>query len=96
MAGMDIRTLRTFCTAARTLSFTRAAATLGYAQSSVTAQMKGLEENVGSPLFNRVGNGLQLTEPGQRFLAYAERILDLADEDRKYHVGNVELKKVGM
>jgi len=77
---MDTRTLRTFSTAARTLSFTRAAATLGYAQSSVTAQMKSLEESLGAPLFNRVGNHLALTDPGQRFLAYADRILALTDE----------------
>jgi DNA-binding transcriptional LysR family regulator len=77
---MDTRTLLTFSTAARSLSFTKAAATLGYAQSSVTAQMKGLEETLGSALFNRVGNHLQLTDPGQRFLVYAERILALAEE----------------
>ena len=62
---MDVRTLSTFSVAARTLSFTNAAATLGCAQSSVTAQMKSLEEDLGSPLFNRVGNRLELTEPGQ-------------------------------
>lgn len=80
MIGMDLRTLSTFSTAARTLSFTRTAATLGYAQSSVTAQMKGLEETLGSPLFNRVGNRLELTDPGRRFLTYAERLLALAEE----------------
>jgi len=79
---MDTRTLSTFVTAARSMSFTRTAATLGYAQSSVTAQMKGLEETLGFPLFNRVGNHLQLTDPGQRFLGYAERILALAEEAR--------------
>jgi DNA-binding transcriptional LysR family regulator len=77
---MDVRTLSTFCVAARTLSFTNAAATLGCAQSSVTAQMKSLEEDLGSALFNRVGNRLELTGPGQRFLIYAERILALAQE----------------
>jgi len=87
---MDTRTLLTFSTAARTLSFTRAAATLGYAQSSVTAQMKSLEETLGSPLFNRVGNHLQLTEPGQRFLVYAERILALADEAQACMTDEVE------
>ena len=78
--AMDVRTLSTFCVAARTLSFTNAAATLGCAQSSVTAQMKSLEEDLGSALFNRVGNRLELTGPGQRFLIYAERILALAQE----------------
>jgi DNA-binding transcriptional LysR family regulator len=80
IADMDVRTLSTFCVAARTLNFTNAALSLGYAQSSVTAQIKGLEEDLGSALFNRVGNRLELTEPGQRFLAYAERILALTQE----------------
>lgn len=77
---MDTRTLSTFRTAARTLSFTKTAASLGYAQSSVTAQMRILEEALGSPLFNRMGNRLELTAPGERFLAYAERILALSVE----------------
>jgi len=80
MDAMDVRTLSTFSVAARTLSFTNAAITLGCAQSSVTAQMKSLEEDLGSALFNRVGNRLELTEPGQRFLIYAERILALTVE----------------
>jgi DNA-binding transcriptional LysR family regulator len=77
---MDVRTLSTFSVAARTLSFTNAALSLGYAQSSVTAQIKNLEEDLGSALFNRVGNRLELTEPGLRFLNYAERILALTEE----------------
>jgi DNA-binding transcriptional LysR family regulator len=77
---MDVRTLSTFSAAARALSFTNAAISLGYAQSSVTAQIKSLEEDLGSALFNRVGNRLELTEPGQRFLTYAEKILALTEE----------------
>jgi DNA-binding transcriptional LysR family regulator len=46
----------------------------------VTAQIKNLEEDLGTALFNRVGNRLELTEPGQRFLVYAERILALTHE----------------
>jgi DNA-binding transcriptional LysR family regulator len=77
---MDVRTLSTFSVAARTLSFTNAAVSLGYAQSSVTAQIRSLEEDLGSALFNRVGNRLELTEPGLRFLTYAEKILALTEE----------------
>ncbi len=79
---MDLHTLRTFQVAARTLSFTQAAAALHYAQSSVTAQMKALEEAVGVPLFDRVGNRLRLTEPGARLQGYAARLLALAEEAR--------------
>jgi len=77
---VDTKILMTFRAAAQSLSFTRTASTLGYAQSSVTGQMRSLEETLGYPLFNRVGNHLQLTEPGRRFLVYAERILALTEE----------------
>lgn len=79
---MDLRTLKTFRVAARTLSFTQTAAALNYAQSSVTAQMKSLEESMGVPLFDRVGNRLRLTEPGVRLCGYVDRLLTLADEAR--------------
>ncbi|MCX6546812.1 MAG: LysR family transcriptional regulator [Acidobacteria bacterium] len=91
---MDTRTLLTFSTAARTLSFTKTAATLSYAQSSVTSQMKALEELLGYPLFNRVGNHLQLTEPGHRFLVYAERILALTEEAMAATEGESEVGTV--
>lgn len=87
---MDPRTLATFRSAARTLSFTRTAAELNYAQSSITAQMKALEEHLGAPLFRRLGNRLELTEPGRRFLGYAERLLALMDEARDAVRGGAE------
>ena len=79
---MDLRTLKTFQVAAHTLSFTQTAAALNYAQSSVTAQIKSLEESVGVPLFDRIGNRLRLTEPGDRLRGYADRLLALAEEAR--------------
>ncbi len=79
---MDPRTLATFRTAARTLSFTRTARELNYAQSSITAQMKHLEDDLGVALFGRTGNRLELTGQGHRFLDYAERLLSLMDEAR--------------
>lgn len=90
---METKTLLTFRTAAQSLSFTRTASTLGYAQSSVTAQMKALEETLGYALFNRVGNHLQLTKPGRRFLVYADRILALTDEAMS---SNMETEDVGV
>lgn len=87
---MDPRTLTTFRAAARSLSFTRAAAELNYAQSSITAQMKALEEHLGVDLFRRLGNRLELTEPGRRFQGYAERLLALMDEARDAARGGAE------
>jgi DNA-binding transcriptional LysR family regulator len=64
------------------LSFTRAAGALGYAQSSVTAQIQALETELGVSLFDRLGRRVVLTGAGQRLLDYAERLLSLADEAR--------------
>ena len=77
---MDLRELATFRLAAQTLSFTRTADLLGYAQSSVTAQMQALEQEFGVPLFNRLGRRITLTEAGERLAEYAERMLNLAAE----------------
>lgn len=77
---MESRRLKTFREVARTLNFTRAASNLSYAQSSVTAQVKALEEELGVPLFDRLGKRVVLTGAGKRFLGYAERMLDLEEE----------------
>lgn len=87
---MEIRQLQTFRTVARTLSFTRAAEALNYAQSSVTAQVQALEEELSTPLFERLGRRIVLTEAGQRLLNYAERILQLEEEARTEISGHGE------
>lgn len=79
---MDIRQLTTFQRVATLLSFTRAAAELNYAQSSVTGQIKGLENSLGVLLFDRLSGGIRLTPAGLRLLPYAERLIALADEAR--------------
>ena len=79
---MELQQLATFRVVATTLSFTRAAMILNYAQSSVTAQIQALEEELGVPLFNRLGRQVMLTEAGQRLLGYAERLLALEEEAR--------------
>jgi len=77
---MELRNLSTFLTIARTLSFTRAAEELNYAQSSVTAQIQALERELGSPLFERLGKRIVLTESGRRLVGYAEKMVNLERE----------------
>jgi DNA-binding transcriptional LysR family regulator len=79
---MELRQLRTFRAAATFLNFSRAAARLHYAQSSVSAQIQALEEELGVSLFDRLGRGIRLTEAGERLLQYAQKILDLTEETR--------------
>lgn len=54
---------------------TGAAAALGYSVGAVSQQVSALERELGRPLFDRVGRGLQLTDVGTLFLQYAEDIL---------------------
>lgn len=79
---MDIRQLGTFYRVMTHMSFTKAATELRYAQSSVTAQIKGLEATLGTELFERLGGKIRLTPAGERLVPYAERILALVDEAR--------------
>lgn len=77
---ITLQSLRGFDAAARTLSFTRAAAELSLTQSSVSRQVAGLEDEIGLPLFTRRARALLLTPAGER-LARSVRAA-LADIDR--------------
>lgn len=77
---MELRQLSTFKAVAEAMSFTRAAEALNYAQSSVTAHVHALEEELGVPLFERLGRRIMLTEAGERLLEYADKMLRLASE----------------
>ncbi|MFI6421533.1 LysR family transcriptional regulator [Streptomyces sp. NPDC050842] len=79
---MELRLLLTFEKVADVLSFTRAAADLGYAQSSVTGQIRSLESSLDVELFERLGSRIRLTEAGERLLPYARRMTELAEEAR--------------
>ena len=77
---MNIFQLETFLKIAETKNFTSAGNILGYAQSTVTAQIKGLEDELGCLLFERLGKSIVLTEEGERLLGYAEKMLQLRRE----------------
>ncbi len=77
---MDLQRLTTFLSVASTLNFTRSAEALDYAQSSVTAQIRDLEEELGVPLFERLGKRVVLSSAGRRFIPYAEQLLRLVEE----------------
>lgn len=79
---MELRQLSTFRSVARTLSFTRTAELLNYAQSSVTAQVQALEEELATQLFERLGRRVMLTDAGRKLLSYADRLLLLEEEAR--------------
>lgn len=80
---MDLQTLSVFRTVAREEGVTRAASLLGLAPSNVTTRIQKLETELGTQLFDRVRKRMIVSEEGQVFLDYAERILSLADEARQ-------------
>ncbi len=77
---MELRQLQTFLTLSELKNFTKTAAKLGYSQSNITAQIKQLEQELGKPLFNRLGHSVTLTEDGYTLIPYATKILSLSQE----------------
>ncbi|MER6424959.1 LysR family transcriptional regulator [Streptomyces sp. NPDC001137] len=80
---MQLQQLRAFREVAAELSFTRAARNLHYAQSTVTTQIKNLEEAVGTELFDRSRRQLALTGAGEVLLPHAERIIEFVEAARR-------------
>ena len=77
---MADRRLQVFHAVAKHLSFTRAADALFMTQPAVTFQIKQLEEQYSTRLFERRHGSISLTPAGELVLSYAERILALSDE----------------
>ena len=78
--SLDIDLLRSFIVIAEVRGLSRAANRIGRTQSALSQQMKRLEEIVDQPLFQRTGRGVLLTNPGERLLIHAQRILRVHDE----------------
>ena len=76
---MNTEELKTFIYLSKVKNFTLAAEKLRIAQSTVTNRISELEKEVGKRLFSRGSKTVTLTEAGEIFLRYAERILELQD-----------------
>lgn len=72
---MEVRQLQIFRILAEELNFTRTAERVHTVQSNVTAQIKALEDELGAPLFDRLGRKVTLTDAGRRFQPFAEQAL---------------------
>lgn len=77
---MDFHQLRVFLETAREKSFSRAAENIFLSQPTVSAHIKNLEKEVGTPLFDRSSRDLELTEAGEILYRYARELLNIKEE----------------
>jgi DNA-binding transcriptional LysR family regulator len=82
VAMLDLDLLRSFVSVVDTGGFTRAGERVHRTQSTVSQQIRRLEESLGYPLLHRNGKRATPTEQGERLVSYARRILALAQEAR--------------
>ncbi|WP_405010013.1 LysR substrate-binding domain-containing protein [Kitasatospora sp. NBC_01539] len=95
---MELRHLRYFVAVAEESHFGRAAARLHVTQSTLSAQVKALEREVGGPVFLRTSRRVELTEAGElllvearRTLAQAGRALDVARQSVRGEIGALRI-----
>ena len=74
---MDLDQLHTFLEIVRLKSFSKAAQTCYRTQPAISAQVRQLEQELNTTLFERLGTKISLTTAGKIFAEYAEQILDL-------------------
>ncbi|WP_176461908.1 LysR family transcriptional regulator [Anaeromicrobium sediminis] len=77
---METKLLRTFLVVAQNKSFSKGAEILNYAQSSISDQIRKLENQLDTKLFERLGHDVYLTKDGETLLFYAKKILNLCEE----------------
>ncbi len=80
MRSLNYNHLRYFWAVAHDGNLTRAAANMHLSQSALSVQIRKLEQQVGHPLFDRIGKRLVLTEAGQIALDYADTVFQAGDE----------------
>jgi DNA-binding transcriptional LysR family regulator len=80
---MEVRQLQIFRALAEELNFTRTAERVHTVQSNVTAQIKALEEELGVPLFDRLGRRVALTDAGRRFQPFALQALTAMEQGER-------------
>ena len=77
---MYVKQLESFLSVARLLSFGEAARTLNYSQSTISEQIRALEEYLGTKLFERIGRKVFLTEQGEKLRPFAEGMVRDAEK----------------
>lgn len=79
---MELRQLEYFVAVCKELNFTRASEKLNVSQPSLSQQIKNLEEELGTPLFDRIGKKIAVTEAGEILLTHCYRVFHELDQAR--------------
>lgn len=85
---MKIENIEAFVTIAKLRSFTQAAEACFCTQATISQRLKNLENHYKTPLFDRIGRSIELTEAGKRLLPYCQSALNAI------HLSNVELEAI--
>ncbi len=83
MKNITLRQIRIFISAAKLLSFSKAADALNITAAAVSLQMKEMENEIGVPLFSRQQKKLSLTTEGEHFLIYAIKITSTLEQAKE-------------
>jgi DNA-binding transcriptional LysR family regulator len=89
---IDIRNLITFRSIVQHNSFTKAALELQYSQSTITSHIKMLEEELGTPIFDRFGKKFVLNDVGKQLYIHTLELLEEYEKIRNLPHNNGEIK----
>jgi NitT/TauT family transport system substrate-binding protein len=92
---MEVYQIRVFLEVARHLSFTEASDILNLTQPAVSAKIKSLETELGTPLFHRLGRKIQLTDVGEFLLENGPKLIDL-ENDLLQEIEHIKKGKSGI
>jgi len=95
MRNLTIRQIRIFLSAAKHLNFSHASEELNITGSAVSLQIKEMESDIGSMLFNRENKKIELTVAGEHFLTYAKRMINTLN-DAKVAMESLRDTEVGI
>lgn len=89
---MELRNIATFLRVAELGSYTKAAESLGYVQSTITAQIRQLEEEMGVKLFNQIGRKMCLSTEGKQLVVLGQEMLNM--ESKIMDIGNAHAREL--
>lgn len=90
---MNTTHIKSFLYVSKYNSISKAADKLNYSTSTIYEHLKSLENEVGVTLYNKANRGIYLTENGEIFLEYANKILDIVDDiHRRFYKSSETLR----